>query len=199
VHEGEFVRGSYGRLAAAASARAGVPVPQQEHSSATSSDDGDPLSEKCPLGKDTCCCLGFIENALCKDCDCEPCPNSHENRRARASLDASPQSEEIGTALHLSNGSSISFPVSVSKHMSKLQIVFFNTEIASMTASQRIEILITAATSGMLGKALRVKIGDRFVIDKTKVIDLCFVSHCNLFCNVSLFDHIAATNCRCGQ
>ncbi len=38
------MRGSYGRLAAAASARAGVPVSQQEHSSATSSDDGDSLT-----------------------------------------------------------------------------------------------------------------------------------------------------------
>ena len=37
------MRGSYGRLAAAASARAGMPMPQQEHSSASSSDDGDPL------------------------------------------------------------------------------------------------------------------------------------------------------------
>jgi hypothetical protein len=154
-----------------------------------------PVPEKCPMGKDFCCYLGFIEDALCIDCDCEPFLKSHENRRARGSFDASAPSEDSGTALHLSNGSSIVFPVSISKNISKWQIVFFNT--ASMTASQRVETLRTAATSGMLGEALRVKIGDRFVIDKTKVIECCFVSYCNLFCNVFLFDHVAATNCRC--
>lgn len=126
-----------------------------------------PVPEKCPMGEHFCCdsIFGIIEDPQCKDCGCQPFQNSHENSRGRQSLDSS---------THLLNASSVLFPLSVSKNMSKWQIVFFNNKIPSMTPSRRVEALILVATSGKLGEAvIRVKIGDRYVIDKTKVIESC--------------------------